>query len=102
MTLTVSPTGPVLTFVRTLSATVPVRTYGSMRSIRCALIRLYLARAGVVSDYVDVDRETSDLPIQAMPGPSVYVDGEWLHAPGLHQLEEALVRHGLIREAGET
>ena len=98
MTLTLSPTIPVPKFARTVSATVAVRTYGSMWSMRCALIRLYLARAGVVSDYVDVHRRTSDLPA-LVSGPSVYVDGEWLHAPGLHQLEEALVRHGLTQRA---
>jgi hypothetical protein len=95
MSLTLSP---VLSrrLARISPVTVPVRTYGTIWDVRTTLVRLHLAHAGIVGDFIDVDRETSDLRVKSLPVPSVYIDGEWLHAPRLAQIDEALNRHGLL------
>ena len=95
MSLTLSPVLP-RQIARTSPVTVPVRTYGTMWDVRTTLVRLHLAHAGIVSDFIDVDREKSDLRVKSLPIPSVYIDGEWLHTPRLAQIDEALIRHGLI------
>lgn len=99
MTLSLSPALPVWELLRPMPATVPVTTYGSRRSIRTWMIRYYLVRAGIVSTYVNLDPGALDLPPDPAHVPTVYVDGEWLHAPEIRQLEEALVRHGFVSDA---
>src|SRR4051794_35791556 len=101
MTLTLSPGLPVWELLRTAPPTVPVTAYGSRWSIRTWMIRFSLVRAGIMSTYIDVDRETSGLPTATEHSPCVYVDGEWLKAPRIHELQEALVRHGLISDGRE-
>ena len=119
MTLTMSPTVPGPLLLRRARATVPVTIYGSRSSVRSSAVRLYLTRVGVIHDFVDVGRGTparrsASLPVsppvspplptpRSTPLPSVLLDGEWLHAPCIEELERALERHGLIESgAGMT
>jgi hypothetical protein len=101
MTLALSSVLPQR-LVRTTPATVAVRTYGTMWDIRTTVIRLYLAHAGIIGDFIDVTSEAAGVHAKSLPVPSVSIDGEWLHTPQLRQLEEALARHGLTHSGVQS
>ena len=96
MTLADSTAFPARHPIRWVSATVPVTLYGSRWSVPSLRLRLYLARAGVPTDYVAVDRRSGRSFARTMPVPSVSVDGDWLHRPDIGELRNALARHGFI------
>jgi mycoredoxin len=81
--------------------TVPVAIYGNRWCGITQLTRRALDRAGIGYDYVDLDEYPSvDARLQALTGgrlrtPVVYIDGEWLMAPSLREVQSVLARHGV-------
>jgi mycoredoxin len=79
---------------------VPVAIYGNSWCGMTQMVRRGLDRAGVDYQYVDldlhpdVDRKLRRLGGPGLRTPVVYVDGEWLTAPSLREVQSALMRHG--------
>lgn len=82
-------------------APVPVVVYGNRWCGITQLVRRYLDRAGVPYDYVDLDHHPEAARRLAwatggtLRNPVVYVGGEWLVQPSLHELQWALARAGM-------
>lgn len=82
-------------------ATVPVAIYGNRWCGMSQRIRRALDRAGIAYQYVDLDlHPDAERKLRMVAGPAlntpvVYVDGDWLMAPTMRELEDALERHGV-------
>lgn len=63
--------------------------------------RSTLDRAGIAYQYVDLDlHPEAERKLRMVAGPAlntpvVYVDGDWLMAPTVRQLEDVFERHGV-------
>jgi len=83
------------------AATVPIAIYGNRWCGISQRIRRALDRAGIAYQYVDLDlHPDAERKLRMAAGPAlntpvVYVDGDWLMAPTLRELEETLRRHGV-------
>lgn len=83
------------------AATVPIAIYGNRWCGISQRIRRALDRAGIPYQYVDLDlHPDAERKLRMVAGPAlntpvVYVDGDWLMAPTLRQLEDTLRRHGV-------
>jgi len=81
--------------------TVPVAIYGNRWCGITQLTRRALDRAGVDYDYVDLDDHPSvqarlqSLTRGLLRTPVVYIDGDWLMAPSLREVQAVLARHGV-------
>ncbi len=95
-----NPLSPTRTRARATRTTVPVAIYGNSWCGITQLIRRGLDRAGIDYRYVDLDlypdaeRKLRALARGRLHTPVVYVDGEWMMAPSLREVQYALARHG--------
>lgn len=86
---------------RTSRSTVPIAIYGNRWCGMSQRIRRALDRAGIGYQYVDLDlhpdaeRKLRMVAGSALITPVVYVDGDWLMAPTMRQLEDVMERHGV-------
>lgn len=82
-------------------AVVPVTIYGNRWCGVSQRIRRALDRAGIAYQYVDLDlhpdveRRLRMIAGPAFDTPVVYVDGDWLMAPTLRELDYVLESHGV-------
>lgn len=86
---------------RPSATTVPIAIYGNRWCGITQRIRRTLDRAGIAYQYVDLDLyPDAERKLRTVAGPSlstpvVYVDGDWLMAPTMRQLEYTLEHHGV-------
>lgn len=96
---------PIPAFVRQPTVTVPVTVYATWGNVTGLRIRWTLQRIGVAHHFVDIElhpdakallrravRDEFELPV-------VYVDGDWLMAPTIDELNSSLQSHGLGNDA---
>ncbi len=83
-------------------STVIVTVYGSVRCGHTRRIRHALTQAGIRYHFVNFDlhRETRR-KLHLLTGdnfatPVVHLDGDWLLAPSIAELQSALQRHGMV------
>lgn len=82
------------------ASTIPVVVYGNRWCGVTRLVSRALGRAGVEFQYVDLDLHPDvERRLRLSLGgqlrtPLVYVDGEWLMAPSIGELQHTLARHG--------
>lgn len=95
MTMTDAP-------ARGTTTEVPVAVYGNRWCGESQMARRALQRAGVPYVYVDLDdHPDAERKLRWLAGgllhtPVIYVDGEWMMEPSMHELQSTLSRHGAL------
>ncbi len=95
-----SPGNPGGRTARRARPAVPVVIYGNRWCGLTQMLRRGLDRAGVDYQYVDLDlhpeveQTLRGLARGRLRTPVVYVDGEWMIAPGPREVQYTLARHG--------
>ena len=87
------------------NATVPVTIYGRLWCAKTRRIRRALDQDEITYHYIDLDlhRDSRHRLYQvagdAFATPILHIENEWLKAPTVPELNAALKRHGMRREA---